>query len=255
MLPTYRTRTDVFNYDEIPAGYYFEVMRSGSPVQRFWHRRKFEFVAKAIKDGERVLDLGCGPGSFLQVLGEARPGCSAVGVDIASPQIEFARQNVAPAFPDGRVSFRVVEPAPAPLPFEDGSFDVVTCIEVIEHIHPYLAYRMLAEARRVLKPSGRLYVTTPNYRSLWPLIELGLEYLSPVKYHEQHINRFTPNALVKFLECAGFEVGVLRTFFGLAPFLAGVSWGLASTVDRLERRFPFKTGSLMLAEVRKAPLF
>ena len=68
MLPVHQTPRQtpksVYNYDEIPAGYYFEAMVKGKPAQRFWHQKKFEAVAARIQDGERVLDFGCGPGSF-----------------------------------------------------------------------------------------------------------------------------------------------------------------------------------------------
>ena len=250
MLPIHHTRVHVFNYDEIPAGYYYRCMEEGHPVQRFWHREKFRQVATRIPAGARVLDVGCGPGSFLSVLVQDKPGVRAIGADIASSQIDFARQHVLPAHPGRDLSFVTLDPHAERLPFPDASFDVVTSIEVIEHLHPFVAIALLNEARRVLTPEGRLIVTTPNYRSLWPLIEFALERRSPVKYHEQHISKFTPNALVKFLECAGFDALDLRSFFVVAPFLAGLSGALARTVQRLETRGDFLLGSLLLAEAR-----
>lgn len=252
MLPLHTAKVSVFNYDEIPPGYYHRVMLAGGPVQRFWHREKFLAIARRVGERDRVLDLGCGPGSFLSVLAEAKPGVRAIGVDIASRQIEYARTEVAAKFLDGRIEFRALGPGFGVPDFPDGAFDVVTCIEVIEHIHPYYAIRMLTEAKRVLKPGGKFLITTPNYRSLWPLIEKALERLSPVKYHAQHINQYTPNALVKFLESAGLEVADLRTIFILAPFLAGLSPQLAHRVHRFEQRLPLRGGSLLVAEARLA---
>ena len=52
------------------------------------------------------------------------------------------------------------------------------------------ARRLLAEARRLLLPQGRLVVTTPNYRSLWPLIESGVNLVSRVSYEQQHVNKY-----------------------------------------------------------------
>src|SRR5689334_6779951 len=77
MLPIHRYQTSVFNYDEIPAGYYYQAMVSGSATQRFWHRKKFSRVADFVRDGETVLDLGCGPGSFLSILAERYPSVRA----------------------------------------------------------------------------------------------------------------------------------------------------------------------------------
>lgn len=248
MLPIHKFKASVFNYDEIPPGYYFKAMISGGPIQRFWHREKFQKVAESIRDGEDVLDIGCGPGSFLHILANQYPNVKAVGTDLASGQIDFARENIASQFQGERVQFVTLESGLRPLPFADGSFDKVTCIEVIEHIHPMLGNHLMREAARVLKPGGKLIVTTPNYRSFWPLIEKVLERLSSVKYHEQHISKFTPNSLVKFVEVAGFEVQNLDTIFVAAPFLAPLARSIAAGVHRLEQALPLRMGSLLVAE-------
>lgn len=249
VLPVHRTPLTVFNYEEIPAGYYHKVMLNGSAIQRFWHKRKFSEVARRIGDSDSVLDFGCGPGSFLSVLADMKPRCRSTGMDVAGNQIEFARAHIAPEFSD-RVNFQSVETGKEALPVAPASVDAFTCIEVIEHIHPFLANRILSEARRVLKPGGKLLLTTPNYRSLWPFIEWVLERRSPVKYHDQHISRFTPSSLVKFVETAGFEVVRVDSIFLLAPFLAGVSWAAAEVAHQLEMKGRSLLGSLLLLEAR-----
>ena len=252
MLPIHRVKKTVFNYDEIPAGYYHRAMLEGKPVQRFWHREKFRELARRIGPEDRVLDVGCGPGSFLHILAEEKPGIQGLGVDIASRQIDYAREFFGRSLPSSRIEFRTLDATGFELPFESGTFDVVTSVEVIEHIHPFLAAQCLREARRVLKPDGRLLVTTPNYRSFWPLIEWLMERMSPVKYHEQHISQFTPNAFVKFLELCGFEITDLRTIFVAAPFLAGLGQGFARRVLAVEQAMPLvrSAGSLLVAEAR-----
>ncbi len=247
MLPLYKTPLHIFNYDDIPPGCYYQAMNEGSPVRRFWHRQKFVAVASRLKDGDRVLDLGCGPGSFLSILGETQPRVEAIGLDIASSQIEFAMKMVAPRF-GGRIQFQQHDASELHLPFPDHSFDAVTSIEMIEHIHPFIAYKMLEEAKRLLKPGGRILVTTPNYRSLWPLLEFGLQKFGPVKYHEQHINKFTPNSFVKFLESIGLEVQHFSTLFIVAPFLAGVAWKPAEQLCHWEQKSRSRIGSLLFAE-------
>lgn len=249
MLPLHRTQVSVFNYEEIPAGYYYEVMRGGHPIQRFWHQKKFLDVALDLPQSGRILDLGCSAGSFLDMMAESRPDLTGIGVDIASRQIDYARLNVESKH-QGRIKFVQVDEREPQLPFESQSFDAVTCIEVIEHIHPYLALRMLADARRLLKPGGKLIVTTPNYRSAWPLIEWLLEKASPVKYHDQHINKYTPNSLIKFLECGGYKIGGVRTIFMAAPFLAGLSWKLAENVHQMEKSSGLRLGSLLVVEAQ-----
>jgi ubiquinone/menaquinone biosynthesis C-methylase UbiE len=249
----YRSQTVSFDYDSIPPGYYFEVLEKGSPIQRFWHREKFEYIAKFIQPGERVLDFGCGPGALLYVVSQSNPTVKGVGIDLAQPQIDFANQQVRPRLPGRDVSYLAVSLDQPNLPFEDESFDVVTIAEVIEHVHPFDSLKSMLELRRVLKPGGRIIVTTPNYRSLWPLIELLLEWLSPVKYREQHISKYTPSSLVRFVETCGFEVTKAKTFFLFAPFLTPISERLGKFVHRLETSIDLKLGSLTLVCGKKLP--
>lgn len=253
MLPIHYAKHSVFNYDDIPAGYYFEVMERGPAIQQYWHRRKFSEIANRIPDRSIVLDLGCGPGSFLSIFAENHPNSLALGADISSRQIEFARERVGKRFGD-RVRFLELSPDTVRMPIADRSVDYVTCIEVLEHIHPFFAIQLLAEARRVLKPQGRLLVTTPNYRSFWPFIEWVLERKSAVKYHDQHINKFTPNSFVKFIETAGFDVQRSSSIMMLSPFVSGISERLARGLDRLEQRFLPKLGNLLVSEASPLPV-
>jgi SAM-dependent methyltransferase len=253
MLPIHYAKHSVFNYDDIPAGYYFEVMERGPAIQRYWHRRKFSEIASRIPDRSIVLDLGCGPGSFLSIFAESHPNSLALGADISSRQIEFARERVGKRFGD-RVRFLELSPDTVRMPIADRSVDYVTCIEVLEHIHPFFAIQLLSEARRVLKPSGHLLVTTPNYRSLWPLIEWVLERKSEVKYHDQHINKFTPNSFVKFVETAGFDVHRSSSVMIASWLAAGLSARLAKAVDRFEQRFLPKLGNLLVVEASPLPV-
>lgn len=245
----YLARRSVFNYDEIPPGYYFDVLQKGSAVRRFWHREKFAAVIRHLKPDARILDVGCGPGSFLFMAKKTLPGLHCEGVDISSIQIDFAKTQVGPNTPG--LVFRVIDSEH--LPYEDASFDFVTTIEVLEHLHPYDAMKTAYEVRRVLKPNGEWLLTTPNYRSLWPLIEVGLNTVSPVKYHDQHISKFVPNSLVKFVEAGGFEVISLQTIFFLAPFFAVISESLAGWMMGIEKKLRLP-GALLLLRCRPLEL-
>jgi 2-polyprenyl-3-methyl-5-hydroxy-6-metoxy-1,4-benzoquinol methylase len=93
-----------------------------------------------------VLDIGCGLGEFMDML--ENKGYKVCGVDM-----EKNCEKCAAA-----VNIEV-----SPLPFEDNMFDIVTSLEVIEHLCDAELY--LSEIARVLKPGGILIMTTPNYRS------------------------------------------------------------------------------------------
>jgi 2-polyprenyl-3-methyl-5-hydroxy-6-metoxy-1,4-benzoquinol methylase len=236
-----------FDYNSIPPGYYFGAMLKGKPPQRFWHEEKFREVIDSIpQDSGVVLDIGCAAGSLTYLAASLRPNLHITGVDVSSAQIDFANSTIAPMAKNA--TFLSI--SPDRLPFPDSSFQAVTCVELIEHLNNSENARLMAEVFRVLRPGGTWIVTTPNYHSLWPLLELALNLWSPVKYNEQHLTRFHKRSLRLHLENAGWKVELLRTFFVLSPFLAWISQGIAGRLHSLEKRLALP-GSLLLAKVRK----
>lgn len=101
-------------------------------------------------DGRTVLDLGCGKGRFARHL--VNQGARVLGLDVSMGMLSEA-QGLA----------RVLGSANR-LPFADASFEAVVAIEVFEHLGDVAA--ALAEARRVLKPGGRLVIIDKNALSL-----------------------------------------------------------------------------------------
>lgn len=104
-----------------------------------------------------LLDIACGSGGpALRIAGLT--GCRVTGVDIHLQGVANANAAAHDRGLDGRSRFEVVD-ADRPLPFSDGSFDAITCIDAINHL-PHRA-DVLADWRRVLKPGGRLLFTDP----------------------------------------------------------------------------------------------
>lgn len=230
-------------YDEIPPGYYDDVYARGRGVQWFWHHHRFAAVAELLPPaGESILDMGCGPGTFLGNFGSRyRRG---VGIDLAGAQIAFAQKR----YGSDRLRFENTDVAA----FAHGEqFDAVTSIEVIEHLPVTETQSFLRSILGLLKPGGTFVLTTPNYRSFWPLIERAISKKGPVDYTVQHINRFHPGRLVRELQAAGFTVRSARTFFVVAPFLAGLSTRLAEATYRLERRLLPHLGSEIVVSAQK----
>jgi 2-polyprenyl-6-hydroxyphenyl methylase/3-demethylubiquinone-9 3-methyltransferase len=112
--------------------------------------------------GKRLLDIGCGRGGFASWLARhpAAP-VDVVGCDFSPVAVEKARRFAAESGVR-HVRFEVADIQRLDQ-FADGTFDTVFSCETIEHVpDPPLAVRQLA---RVLKPGGRLFLTTPNYLS------------------------------------------------------------------------------------------
>lgn len=221
-----------YSYDSIPVGFYDEVFQRNQGIQCKWHHHKFRRIVKEIGDVSRHLDFGCGPGTLISLLPNS---ISAVGVDIAASQISYAEQHYGGP---NREFVKIDSPY---LPFPDKSFDSISCVEVVEHLDLSLTNSIFAEFFRVLKPGGKLIVTTPNYGSLWPLVELMVNRLSRVSYEEQHITKFRGTSLAALLKANGFSSVRVSSFMGISPFLAGINWKFSDDAWRFDQaisRFP-----------------
>jgi SAM-dependent methyltransferase len=147
----------------------------------------------------RILDVGCGTGANLEMLG--RFG-EAHGVDVSTDALSFCR---------ARGLENVRHGAAEKLPYEDGSFDLVTGLDVVEHLDDDVAG--LSEMRRVLRPGGRALLFVPAFMFLW-----GVQ--DDVSHHRR---RYTIPNLRRAVAAAGLEVERATyaniTFF--APILLG----------------------------------
>jgi 2-polyprenyl-3-methyl-5-hydroxy-6-metoxy-1,4-benzoquinol methylase len=130
------------------------------------------FLLARVHRGDRVLDLGCGDGWMTAEL--ARAGAVPTGIEVAQAAIDRARAR----HPELDVR---LAPIDGPVSVEDSACDVVWASEVIEHVAD--TARWLSEIRRVLRPRGRLLLTTPNHSRLRLLIG-GIEtYSEPLGDH------------------------------------------------------------------------
>ncbi len=109
----------------------------------------------------RVLDMGCGFGTF--VLACRMNGYRAFGIDISPYELDFARRRMADEGPDN-VSQVYSAASAESLPFADGSFQVVTLWNILEHVPDYK--EVLHEADRVLSPGGFIFLLAPNYLTI-----------------------------------------------------------------------------------------
>ena len=130
------------------------VQSEGDYVIYSLHKATYEF-ARPFIEGRKVLDLGCGTGYGTAAI--ATSAAEAVGVDISGTAVRQASDR----FNQENLTFTRISPVEdAPLPFENGSFDVVLSFQVVEHVPDVAAY--LAEVRRVLRPGGTFLCVTPE---------------------------------------------------------------------------------------------
>ena len=130
----------------------------------------------------RILDVGCGTGANLKML--ARFG-HAEGVDVSQQAVSFCHERGLESVKLGALE---------ELPYDDESFDLVTALDVIEHLDDDVAG--LSEIRRVLRPGGFVLIFVPAFMFLW-----GVQ--DDVSNHRR---RYTLTSLLNAIRAAGFSV-------------------------------------------------
>ena len=129
-----------------------------------------------LRNGDRVLDLGCGEGRHLHAMYyDAK--VHAVGVDLGFDDVVKTRegfQRYPDISPNEGQGFSLTVGNALTLPFEDDTFDKIVCSEVLEHIPDYKT--ALREIERILKPGGTLAVSVPRYWPEWICWKLSSEY-------------------------------------------------------------------------------
>ena len=146
--------------------------------------------------GLRLLDIGCSSGLFLD---EARAeGFEVFGAELSADTAAFARRHFGLDVHPG--DWRAAG-------HEDGSFDVITLFDVIEHVSDPLGE--LRAVRRLLKPGGLLLQSTPNIDGLFPRLSYRLADRLDYWPHPEpphHLYQFSDHTLTEMTERAGYEV-------------------------------------------------
>lgn len=166
---------------------------------RYYHHSRYKIVKEELPSDGSLLDVGCGSpskgmedGAFLDYVGRGE------GLDIE-------HRNIKHKFTKGIIT---------KLPFQDESFDVVTALEVLEHVEE--CYKAFVEVHRVLKPNGVFIMSTPNnnilFRVFWELWEHSSW---GNKWEDKHVNAHTKDEwLVLIKRTEFFEVEKVRTLWG-----------------------------------------
>lgn len=169
--------------------------------------RRVVLQLAVVKAGEKVLDTGCGTGYFTLVL--ARAGAEVTGIDLSEAMVARARDN---ARREGLKAEFITGDA-VQLPFPPASFDLVTGVTTL--CFAEAPERVLREARRVLKPTGRVVIGELNALSPWAVGRRVKGHACPSSYRHAHF--FRPAELERLLTESGFLVTERRTLLYFPP--------------------------------------
>ena len=189
-------------------------------LQTHWTRYLTTLSAIADLQPKDALDVGVFPPLIFQaMLAEVYPGLRMAGLwEGPNAYTQDIRRRA-----DNSTAFSIrLEPANSerdPWPYPDNSFDLVTGMEILEHLalDPYFFY---TEAHRVLRPGGHLLLTTPNvtsHRSVWKVIcgqspySFGI-FVPSGGVYGRHNREYAPPELAEIGRAAGFETLRLRTY-------------------------------------------
>ncbi len=154
-----------------------------------------------------ALDLGCGDGRLSAVLAADELTLA----DVSDVALERATARLPAA-----EAIALVPDAKLPLP--DNVFDLVLCAETIEHVRD--VQLLLSEARRVLRPGGRLAVTTPSHSRLTGLDVLARGFERRFPPLSPHLRFLSRRSLIGLLTDLGFEPGPVRRAGGTLSVVA-----------------------------------
>lgn len=173
--------------------------------------------------GKRVLNIGCGNGTYLAIDKD-----NWVGIDVNKDAVKAAKAK----------GYNAVLGSATDCPFEDGSFDGIIAYHVIEHLAPTDAYKMLKEIARLLKKNGSAYMASPMPSNVWGTFT--------------HIRPYPPEAIRKILgnsmnketesEIEGLKMdyvlyyGPEARIFGIRIPLFGAVLGLIANMTPFLRR-------------------
>lgn len=186
------------------------LLELGSELGRQRRRLRTMFLGTAVPG--RLLDVGCGSGRFLNRM--RRAGWQVQGTDFDPAVAQRVRDKYGLQIDVGDLAaFR----------YPEGTYDAVAMSQVIEHVHEPLA--LLKECCRVMRPGGRIVLSTPN--------ATGLAHRRYGRYWRgleppRHLHIFTPSALAECVRASGLKVEMMRT-------LSAESAGIYRASDAIQR--------------------
>ncbi|MDP3987956.1 MAG: class I SAM-dependent methyltransferase [Candidatus Levybacteria bacterium] len=193
--------------DQVPPDYYQKGIKR-SLLQRIWHKKKLKAVLKLVEnDPNKILDIGCASGWFLWETSKRFPKAKCTGVDIYKKAIDYGSKQYK--------SIKFICADAHHLSFQDDSFDLIICTEVLEHVIDPKG--VLKEIKRLLSPHGVAIIEMDTGSLLFRLIWHFWVNSKFSVWKGAHLHTFSTKKLEKMIEDYGFLITKKKIFnFGMA---------------------------------------
>lgn len=191
-----KTLEDIWN--QVPPDYYQKGVRDNL-FQWIWHTWKWNSMKQLFRDSKinplKILDIGCASGYLTSQIASFFPQAEVVGIDSYKSAIEYGQKN----YPN--IKFKVADAHK--LPFKNESFDLITCIETLEHLEePEGAIR---EIDRLLKRKGKVLIGQDTDNLLFKMIWSVWTKSRGKVWHNSHIHPYGLGELEKLIKAAGLK--------------------------------------------------
>jgi len=202
-----------YKHQDIAPDYYDKNIRQ-NPLLRIWHTIRFslaiEILQPYLKDGNRVLDIGCAGGTFLRYFKKRYPKLIFYGIDASKVAVEYAKKR------DKKINF--LQADAHKLPFQKESFEIITCFDVLEHLEN--PKKAIFEAKRCLKEKGVYLASTTTESLLFKICWFFWLKFSGSVWEHTHIQVFNFDSLPSLIKSFGLKVLLIRKFhFGMMQFV------------------------------------
>ena len=227
---------------DLEAGYYDKILEEGlkknKGIQANWHNITQLNVRKYIKNDFNHLDYACGPGTLIGKYTRA----NSLGVDIAKLQIDYAVQKY------GKYG-TFLTTKEFELSKYSNYFDIVTVLGLVEFLSTSEISELLSKINKVLKPGGKLIVTTPNFSSfIFPISEK----LGNVNWSGEHKTKLNAKSALNLFSFRNYKLIQIKKIltFGILFSFINIKFGIYmdSIIQKLTRG---SKGFVLIIELEK----
>jgi len=198
---------------QVPVDYYAKGVKNNF-LQKYWHSKKWQHLVNFLKKPHgRLLDIGCADGTTTYQIKKRFPKLKITGLDYYKETIDFAKKT--------KPQIHFVHGDAHELPFGNETFDIVTAIEVLEHLEK--PKKVLSEIKRVLKPGGKFIIVQDTDSLLFRTVWWFWTKSTGAVWINSHINCVPPKKLLETIRRSGFSINkIMYSNFKMEIFVEAV---------------------------------